>query len=62
MKRKPTYTFKSDKCGTYEITIAVVDNKTESDLQSPHMSRLGLSSSVDGRFSLMKTGVRYFIL
>lgn len=25
---KPTYTFKSDKCGTYEITIAVVDNKT----------------------------------
>lgn len=23
-----TYTFKSDKCGTYEITIAVVDNKT----------------------------------
>lgn len=25
---KPIYTFKSDKCGTYEITIAVVDNKT----------------------------------
>ena len=25
---KPIYTFKSDKCGTYEITIAVVDNKS----------------------------------